>query len=365
MVILLEDVQSPDAQEPEPSPSSDEDREKPRSRGPAHLDASPPTAKKKRSPRAKARQKSKSAAGPLPKAQAAEAHDVPESVPVPAAAPGERGAEPGNPAEPLAGASAETDAIEDMQGLSDLAAENRIPTPPEAPEGQGESGQEDSAKPETAYESADTQPQPSVVVPETEADAYPPLSARERLERISKNPIFRRVVIDLAIFVAVVMLVFVLTGGGSQGKRGAPAAVGLVPATSTSSTSASTSTSTSLSSSTVATTLTTTSSTTTAPPAAAQSAVTFVGSNSIVITTLCSVYTTAHNVIFLLGLVLLVFGAAMYAIGPSMPGSLKNQFQGYGLNIVTGGVTGVTIAVVVPYFLQLIASGALPVASCV
>ena len=69
-----------------------------------------------------------------------------------------------------------------------------------------------------------------------------------------------------------------------------------------------------------------------------------------------------HSIVFLLSILLVVLGAAVYAFGHIMPGTHKGQFQGYGMGMVIGGMVGTFIAVVVPYIVRIIAGGALPVA---
>ena len=87
-------------------------------------------------------------------------------------------------------------------------------------------------------------------------------------------------------------------------------------------------------------------------------------SNAIV-NALCSIYDEVHSIVFLLSILLVIFGAAIYAFGHVMPGAHKGQFQGYGMGIVIGGIVGTIIAVIVPYILKIIAGGALPIASCI
>ena len=69
---------------------------------------------------------------------------------------------------------------------------------------------------------------------------------------------------------------------------------------------------------------------------------------------ICLVYTTIHTVIFILGLALIIVGAALYAAGNIMPGATKGTTQGYGLGMIMGGVVGVVIAIAAPYILGLI-----------
>jgi hypothetical protein len=79
---------------------------------------------------------------------------------------------------------------------------------------------------------------------------------------------------------------------------------------------------------------------------------------------LCSVYSAVHNVIFLLCILLMMFGAAMYASGHAMPGAHKTQFQNYGMGLIIGSLIGVTLAVLAPFILHAIAGNSLPIASC-
>ena len=67
--------------------------------------------------------------------------------------------------------------------------------------------------------------------------------------------------------------------------------------------------------------------------------------------TICGIYTIAHTVIFVLGLALIIVGAAMYAASNIVPGQTKGQFQGYGISMIIGGIIGVIIAVAAPFIL--------------
>ncbi len=69
---------------------------------------------------------------------------------------------------------------------------------------------------------------------------------------------------------------------------------------------------------------------------------------------LCQVFNTVRNVIFLLGLTLMIVGGALYAGSNIMPSQSKGGFQGYGMAMIVGGVIGVAIAVAAPFVLNLV-----------
>ncbi len=69
---------------------------------------------------------------------------------------------------------------------------------------------------------------------------------------------------------------------------------------------------------------------------------------------ICNAFTTVKNVIFILGLTLMILGGALYAGANLMPSSQKGGFQGYGMAMIVGGVVGVAIAVAAPYILNLV-----------
>jgi hypothetical protein len=71
---------------------------------------------------------------------------------------------------------------------------------------------------------------------------------------------------------------------------------------------------------------------------------------------LCTVFNTVRNIIFLLGLTLMILGGALYAGATIMPGQSKGSFQGYGMSMIIGGVIGVAIAVAAPFVLNLVVS---------
>jgi hypothetical protein len=69
---------------------------------------------------------------------------------------------------------------------------------------------------------------------------------------------------------------------------------------------------------------------------------------------ICEVFNTVRNVIFLLGLTLMILGGALYAGANIMPSQSKGGFQGYGMAMIVGGVIGVAIAVAAPFVLNLL-----------
>lgn len=77
-------------------------------------------------------------------------------------------------------------------------------------------------------------------------------------------------------------------------------------------------------------------------------------SNSAVMTTICNIFTTIKNVIFILGLTLMVLGGAIYAGANLMPSQSRGAFQGYGMAMVIGGIIGVAIAVAAPFILNTV-----------
>jgi hypothetical protein len=69
---------------------------------------------------------------------------------------------------------------------------------------------------------------------------------------------------------------------------------------------------------------------------------------------ICLVFETVRNVIFLLGLTLMILGGALYAGANIMPSQSKGGFQGYGMAMIVGGVIGVAIAIAAPFVLGLL-----------
>jgi hypothetical protein len=85
--------------------------------------------------------------------------------------------------------------------------------------------------------------------------------------------------------------------------------------------------------------------------AAAQNAVSSISS------ALCGIYSIVHAVIFVIGLVLIIIGGAMYAIAHLLPAPLKGSLQGYGIGMVVGGVVGIIISLSSGYIIGVLASG--------
>lgn len=69
---------------------------------------------------------------------------------------------------------------------------------------------------------------------------------------------------------------------------------------------------------------------------------------------ICNVFNTIKNVIFILGLTLMILGGTIYAGGNIMPARERGQFQAYGMSLIMGGIIGVAIAVSAPWILNII-----------
>ena len=76
--------------------------------------------------------------------------------------------------------------------------------------------------------------------------------------------------------------------------------------------------------------------------------------SSAVLNTVCQVFNTIKNVIFILGLTLMLLGAAIYSGANLMPSQSRGAFQGYGMSMIVGGVVGVAIAVAAPFILNTV-----------
>ena len=87
--------------------------------------------------------------------------------------------------------------------------------------------------------------------------------------------------------------------------------------------------------------------------AAPSSATTPTGANAVLCDVL-NVYTTVDTAIFIVGLMLMLLGGALYAGAHIMPGQSKGTLQGYGMGMILGGVIGVIIAVLLPYIFSII-----------
>jgi len=79
---------------------------------------------------------------------------------------------------------------------------------------------------------------------------------------------------------------------------------------------------------------------------------------------LCGIYTIVHTVIFIIGLVLIIIGGAMYAGAHVLPGNLKGSLQGYGMGMIVGGIAGVIIALSAPYIMTVISGNSSVGSAC-
>ncbi len=71
-----------------------------------------------------------------------------------------------------------------------------------------------------------------------------------------------------------------------------------------------------------------------------------------------TVYNSVENIIFILGLTLMILGGALYAGSHLLPTQTRGQLQGYGMGMIIGGVIGVIIVIAAPYILDIISPGA-------
>ena len=81
---------------------------------------------------------------------------------------------------------------------------------------------------------------------------------------------------------------------------------------------------------------------------------------------LCGVYNTVHNIVFLLGVVLIMVGGSLYAGAKVMPAQSKGQIEGYGMGFILGGVVGAMIAMLAPYIIAIVSgrSGTVIIGVC-
>ncbi len=78
---------------------------------------------------------------------------------------------------------------------------------------------------------------------------------------------------------------------------------------------------------------------------------------------LCAFYSTIMNVIFILAVLLMVLGGALYAGSTIMPAQLKGQLQGYAYGMLMGGVVGLVIVLAGPRILTMIVRNSSKVSS--
>ncbi len=96
----------------------------------------------------------------------------------------------------------------------------------------------------------------------------------------------------------------------------------------------------------------------------------FVGANvaasqvNTISSALCGIYNIIHTIIFIIGLVLIIVGGAMYAGAHVLPGNFKSSLQGYGMGMIVGGIAGVIIALAAPFIMQTIVGNTANFATC-
>ena len=71
---------------------------------------------------------------------------------------------------------------------------------------------------------------------------------------------------------------------------------------------------------------------------------------------ICGIYDIVHNVIFILGLSMMMLGGALYAGSHIMPGQTKGTIQGYGMGFILGGIIGAVIAMMAPFIIGMVSN---------
>lgn len=84
------------------------------------------------------------------------------------------------------------------------------------------------------------------------------------------------------------------------------------------------------------------------------SGTTGVAAANCVLVQLISAYNVVQTGIFVVGLLLMLIGGALYAASHILPGQTKGTLQGYAMGMIMGGVAGVIIAILAPYIFQVI-----------
>jgi hypothetical protein len=69
---------------------------------------------------------------------------------------------------------------------------------------------------------------------------------------------------------------------------------------------------------------------------------------------LCSVYNPIVGIIFILALVLIVLGGALFAGSNMLPAQTKGQIQSYGMSMIIGGVIGIVIYLIAPFMIGVL-----------
>jgi len=75
-------------------------------------------------------------------------------------------------------------------------------------------------------------------------------------------------------------------------------------------------------------------------------------SSNAAICSILTVYNDVSTIIFVLGLMLMILGGALYAAGTLLSGNTRGVVQGYGMGMIVGGVVAVVIAELAPFILQ-------------
>ncbi len=69
---------------------------------------------------------------------------------------------------------------------------------------------------------------------------------------------------------------------------------------------------------------------------------------------LCSIYFVVNTIMFVLALMLMILGGALYAGANLLPGQTRGAVQAYAMGLVIGGTAGAIIGMAAPWILQVI-----------
>ncbi len=70
--------------------------------------------------------------------------------------------------------------------------------------------------------------------------------------------------------------------------------------------------------------------------------------------TILTIYIDVVNILFILGLMLMVLGGALMAGSQLFPGNMKGTIMGYGIGILVGGIMAVLIGILSPYLVSVL-----------
>ena len=73
-----------------------------------------------------------------------------------------------------------------------------------------------------------------------------------------------------------------------------------------------------------------------------------------IVSNLCFAFNILNSIIYILALLFMILGGALYAGSHVAPAQSRGVLQGYGMGLVLGGLIGAVVAIISPWMLSIL-----------